>query len=143
MRCNTPNMRSVSREIIEPEEKSTNGNQFNKNPIRKISANRLSVFVQNFRESLVSVRFTVKANALPTANRKDGNTRSVAVNPCHDACNRNGYTSSHEPGEFTIIMKQTVMPRNTSSDIKRGALMIIWDLIYADLYHELFSFLCF
>jgi len=28
-----------------------------------------------------------KLKALPTANKKEGNTRSVGVNPCHCACN--------------------------------------------------------
>lgn len=67
-----------------------------------------------------------KLIAFPTANKKEGNTRSVGVNPCHEACNSGANGVAPLPGVFTIIMKHTVMPRNTSSDKKReeGDLLI-------------------
>jgi hypothetical protein len=55
--------------------------------------------------------------ATPDIKRKEGKTRSVGVHPCHEACLRGANTWLQVPGVFTIIMKATVMPLNTSSDI--------------------------
>jgi hypothetical protein len=60
-----------------------------------------------------------KLMALPTANKKEGNTRSVGVKPCHAACSRGENAAAPLPGVFTMIMKHKVMPRNTSSDKNR------------------------
>ena len=68
-----------------------------------------------------------KLMALPTANKKDGNTRSVGVNPCQLACNSGAKAVAPSPGVLTIIMKQTVNPRNTSRARKRDADLIIFN----------------
>ena len=60
-----------------------------------------------------------KLMALPTAKRNEGKTRSVGVKPCHWACNNGEYVVCPLPGVFTMIMKQTVMPRNTSRASER------------------------
>lgn len=63
----------------------TNGNQFNSNPRRKMIIVRLNIFSKtSFLESFCHLGVT-KLKALPTANKKDGNTRSVGVNPFHCA----------------------------------------------------------
>src|SRR5690349_8465806 len=61
-----------------------------------------------------------KLNALPTANRNEGKTRSVGVNPCQCAWWSGENVVSPLPGVFTMIMKQIVMPRKTSSEVKRS-----------------------
>jgi len=63
--------------------------------------------------------------AFPTANKNDGNTRSVGVKPCQAAWFSMAKGSAPLPGVFTIIMKQTVIPRNTSSDKKRCGWFIV------------------
>jgi hypothetical protein len=59
-----------------------------------------------------------KLMAFPTAKRKEGNTKSVGVNPFQWAC-CNGAYDNGPPGVFTIIMKQMVMPLNISKAVKR------------------------
>ena len=59
-------------------------------------------------------RGMVKAMAFPTANKKNGNTRSVGVQPCHPAWSKGGYMYFQLPGLFTSIIKATVAPLNTS-----------------------------
>ncbi len=54
-----------------------------------------------------------KLIAFPTAKRKDGNTRSVGVNPCQCACSNGEYVNLL-PDVFTMIIKQIVIPLNTS-----------------------------
>jgi hypothetical protein len=54
--------------------------------------------------------------ALPTANKKEGNTKSVGVNPFHSACKNGANVAAPSPGVFTMIIKQIVIPLNTSSD---------------------------
>src|SRR6476620_8147931 len=61
-----------------------------------------------------------KLMALPTANKKEGKTRSVGVKPCQPACSSGAKGAAPLPGVFTMIMKQIVMPRKTSSERKRG-----------------------
>src|SRR5262245_16346264 len=52
-------------------------------------------------------------------NKKNGNTRSVGVQPNHFACPRGEYIWPQSPGLFTRIMPRIVSPRNASSDSKR------------------------
>jgi hypothetical protein len=54
--------------------------------------------------------------ALPTANKKDGKTKSVGVKPFHCACKNGAKVAAPSPGVFTIIIKQMVIPLNTSRD---------------------------
>jgi hypothetical protein len=58
--------------------------------------------------------------ALPTANKKEGNTRSVGVKPCHVECSSGGYGMAPLPGLFTMIIKQMVIPLKTSNAVKRS-----------------------
>lgn len=60
-----------------------------------------------------------KLKALPTAKRKEGNTKSVGVKPFQSACLSGQKTAAQLPGVLTMIMKQTVSPRNTSKAMKR------------------------
>jgi hypothetical protein len=57
--------------------------------------------------------------ALPTANIKDGNTRSVGVKPFQWAWCSGAKVVASLPGMFTIIIKQIVIPLKTSSAVKR------------------------
>ena len=93
----------------------------------KIQAVRLRIF-KNTPLSVACLPF-VKLSALPTANKKAGKTRSVTVKPCHAACSKGANGVAPLPGVLTMIMKQTVMPLNTSSDKKRdGELLILTKL---------------
>ena len=79
---------------------------------------RLNIFSKtSFWESFCHLGVT-KLKALPTANKKDGNTRSVGVNPFQEACSRNEKLGL-PPGVFTTIIRQMVMPRKTSNAVKR------------------------
>ena len=49
-------------------------------------------------------------------NMKNGNTRSVGVNPFHSAWRKGAYIEPHEPGLLTRIIPAMVIPRNMSSD---------------------------
>ena len=53
---------------------------------------------------------------IPIINMKNGNTRSVGVNPFHSAWRNGAYIPVHEPGLFTNIIPAMVMPRKISSD---------------------------
>ncbi len=68
-----------------------------------------------------------KLIALPTTNIKVGNTRSVGVKPCHCACNKGANGVAPVPGVFTMIMKQIVMPLNTSRAKNRGDTGLVID----------------
>ena len=57
-----------------------------------------------------------KLSAFPTANKKDGNTKSVGVNPCQLACLKGAKVCNASPGVLTMIIKQIVIPRKTSND---------------------------
>lgn len=48
--------------------------------------------------------------ATPAMKRKEGNTRSVGVQPCHEACLRGEKTCDHVPGVLTRIMNAIVIP---------------------------------
>ena len=78
-----------------------------------------------------------KLIALPTAKRKDGNTRSVGVKPCQLACNSGENGSAPSPGVLTMIIKQTVNPRNTSRARKRDADLI--NFKFSDDYKRLYQ----
>ena len=94
----------------------TKGYQFKNNPIKKINNDLVMTFFQNAAEPAISNLGNTKAIALPTANKKKGNTRSVGVIPCHFACSSGLNICDQEPGLFTSIIRQTVAPRNTSRE---------------------------
>jgi hypothetical protein len=52
----------------------------------------------------------------PTANKKEGKTKSVGVNPFHLACKKGAKVTDPSPGVLTIIIKQMTMPLNTSRE---------------------------
>ena len=52
----------------------------------------------------------------PMMNIKNGNTRSVGVNPSHEACFKGANTNSQLPGLLTIIIPAIVNPRITSKE---------------------------
>lgn len=80
---------------------------------------RLNTFLKN-AASLISLYLPrEKLIALPTANKNDGKTRSVGVNPCHCACSSGEKASAPLPGVFTIIIKQIVIPLKTSRERNR------------------------
>jgi hypothetical protein len=66
----------------------------------------------------------VNAMALPTANKKEGKTRSVGVKPCQEACSR-GSNGADPAWLFTMIMKHTVIPLKTSRAVKRWVVDMI------------------
>jgi hypothetical protein len=49
-------------------------------------SDRLITFFQKTDSPAASSLGKTKAMALPTANKKNGNTRSVGVTPCQGAC---------------------------------------------------------
>jgi hypothetical protein len=57
-----------------------------------------------------------KLMALPIANKKEGNTKSVGVKPCQLACIKGAKVCAPSPGVLTMIIKQMVIPLKTSSD---------------------------
>ncbi len=67
-----------------------NGNQFKNKPIQKMSRVRLITFCQKTLSPAASNLGITKAMALPTANKKNGNTKSVGVQPCQLACSSGG-----------------------------------------------------
>ena len=76
---------------------------------------RFSIFQITSEAGLFSHFNITKLMALPTAKRKEGKTRSVGVNPCQFACKSGEKVVAPFPGVFTMIMKQIVRPRKTSS----------------------------
>jgi hypothetical protein len=70
-------------------------------------------------------RFDTKLKALPTANKKDGNTKSVGVNPFQSACFNGQNVVAPFPEVFTMIIKQIVNPRKTSKAVKRDAMVLV------------------
>src|ERR1700733_6330291 len=93
---------------------STNGNQYIRKPIRKMSAVRRKIFQSTAPWLMFANFFIEKAMAFPTAKRKDGKTRSVGVKPCQWACCKGAKDRDSLPGVLTMIMKHTVIPRKTS-----------------------------
>jgi hypothetical protein len=57
-----------------------------------------------------------KLIALPMANKKEGNTKSVGVKPFQLACIKGAKVCAPSPGVFTKIIKQMVIPLNTSKE---------------------------
>src|SRR4051812_12144329 len=93
-----------------------NGNHDIRYPNKNISAVRLIIF-QTTSELLCPANFFIaKLMALPTANKNEGNTRSVGVKPNQAACWSGAKGVAPLPGVFTIIIKQIVIPRKTSSE---------------------------
>ena len=64
--------------------------------------------------------------ALPTANKKEGNTKSVGVKPCQCACNKGAYVVALLPVVFTIIIRQIVIPLKTSRAVNRWLPAVIF-----------------
>ena len=91
------------------------GYQYMRYPRIKIQAVRFTVLVQN-SEVVIPL---LKLIAFPTANKKAGKTRSVGVKPCQLAWSKGANGVAPVPGVFTMIMKQTVMPLNTSRERNR------------------------
>jgi hypothetical protein len=81
-----------------------------------MSAVRLKIL--NITNALFSFSHLGKTKliALPTANKNDGKTKSVGVNPFQLACKNGAKVAAPSPGVFTIIIKQIVIPLNTSRD---------------------------
>src|SRR5438046_2563388 len=89
MRCSTPMIRVVASGANEKwllASSRKKGNQYIRKPSKKISSVRFSTFFK--KEGVPSARYlsSEKLMALPTAKRKEGNTRSVGVKPCQPAC---------------------------------------------------------
>ena len=74
---------------------------------------RLKIFPSTSAWLNVFHFFVTKLIAFPTAKRKEGNTRSVGVNPFQLACSSGEYVNLL-PDVFTIIIKQIVIPLKTS-----------------------------
>ena len=93
--------------------------QVNKYPTKKIRKLRLKILYRMIFSDGLSNFLNAKGMALPTAKRKDGNTKSVNVQPFHSACSNCENGVAPLPCVFTIIMRKIVIPRNTSSVMKR------------------------
>ena len=63
-------------------ENFTKGLQFKNSPIPKIKRVRFIIFDQNSAAPAFCNLGITKDMALPTANKKKGNTKSVGVQPC-------------------------------------------------------------
>jgi hypothetical protein len=97
----------------------TNGNQYIRYPNKKIMAALLNI-LNNTEPVFMPINFFwEKLIAFPTANKKEGKTRSVGVKPNHAACSSGANGAAPLPGVFTMIIKQIVIPRNTSSERNR------------------------
>src|SRR5665811_1376360 len=64
------------------------GNQYIKYPSKKINNVLLNIFRKKAASLTIRYLSSEKLIALPTANKKEGNTRSVGVKPCHVACSK-------------------------------------------------------
>ena len=82
----------------------------------KINRVRLTTFPQNFAGPAASKRGITKDIALPTANKKKGNTKSVGVQPCQGACSSGPKICAQDPGLLTRIISATVAPLKTSRE---------------------------
>src|SRR5688500_14907993 len=122
MRCKTPITRVslMGAPTIAPVSLTRKkGNQYIRYPNMKMSIVRFKIFLIKTASLICLYLSKEKDMALPTAKRNDGKTRSVGVKPCHAACCRGAKGAAPLPGVFTIIIKQMVIPRKTSSDKKR------------------------
>src|SRR6185312_14408735 len=97
---------------------------------------RFSIFHTTAPSLIASHFFTPKLRALPTTNKKVGNTRSVGVNPCQCECRNWENAISSLTCVLTMIMKQTVIPRKISSASERldetGVVTVIEGLLSAE-----------
>jgi hypothetical protein len=93
-----------------------NGNQYIKKPRANKIILRLKMVSSTFALPAFSKLGKTKLSELPTANKKDGNTKSVGVNPCQLACLKGAKVCNASPGVLTMIIKQIVIPRKTSND---------------------------
>ncbi|MNM94319.1 hypothetical protein D3C81_1067170 [compost metagenome] len=125
IRCNTPRIRIPrlgslgSTHCLKTSSAPSHlikGHQLIKRPIAKIKTVRLSTFFQKTAGPASCKRGITKDIAFPTANRKNGKTRSVGEHPCQVACLSGANMCAHVPGLFTIIISATVAPRNTSKE---------------------------
>ena len=85
---------------------STKGNQYIKYPIKKIRKVRLNILASTWPALICANLPEVKLMALPTANKNEGKTRSVGVNPNQEACSSGAKGAAPLPGVFTMIIKQ-------------------------------------
>lgn len=92
----------------------TKGNQFSSTPIPKISTVRKRIFFSTSADPSASYLEIENASALPTANRKNGKTRSVGVQPSQGACFSGAYTYFPLPGVLTSTIPAMVIPRKMS-----------------------------
>jgi hypothetical protein len=104
MRCSTPMMRSVSQlagTSSPAASQRTKGAALSSRPMAKISSVRLRhPAARTARPGPQPAARHHQASALPTANRKNGNTRSVGVQPCQGACASGGYSA--RPGAGVV-----------------------------------------
>src|SRR5699024_1529473 len=125
MRCSTPRILTPDSGFSEfthslktklSPDQLTKGHQLKNSPIKNIKIERLMTFPQNTPSPASRRRGMTNAIALPTAKRKNGNTKSVGVTPCHEACFKGAYICPQLPGLFTNIINATVAPRKTSRE---------------------------
>ena len=90
------------------------GNQYMRYPNKKIIKVRFKIFQTTLCVGMVTHLLITKLMAFPTANKNDGKTKSVGVKPFQGECSKGENVVASFPDVFTIIIKQTVMPRNTS-----------------------------
>ena len=95
MRCKTPKIRTPTLEFSElthylkdkvSPDHWTKGHQFKKRPIIKMRRERLITFTQKTLDPASRNLGITNDSAFPTANKKNGKTRSVGVQPCQSAC---------------------------------------------------------
>src|SRR5688572_5262625 len=114
MRCSTPGMRTV--------EKSNAGTRLSTRPTRKITAARRARPRTTPCEPWPALirRSTEIAIEAPAANRKNGNTRSVKVQPFQAAWARGAWRCAQSPGLFTSTIEAMAKPRKASSESRRS-----------------------
>ncbi len=91
MRWSTPRIRvsdNGKAEISRLSLKRKKGYQYIKKPSKNSRAVRLRMWKVTSRLGCPLNLSKLKLMAAPTANKKEGNTRSVGVKPCHAACSR-------------------------------------------------------
>jgi hypothetical protein len=84
--------------------------------MRKMSRERVITFLRKVAVPASSNRGITNDKAFPTANKKNGKTRSVGEQPCQGAWASGAYKFDQLPGLFTSIMNATVAPRKTSRE---------------------------
>jgi hypothetical protein len=94
-------------------------NQLRARPIMKIRNVLRTIFETHFFVGRNSNFWRERNVDIPMMNMKNGNTRSVGVKPFHSACRKGAYTKLHDPGLFTKIIPDMVIPRKMSSESSR------------------------